>query len=475
MQHRRILIIDDSSMTRARMKALLESLPVKIDEAANGAEALAAVSNRSYALIITDVAMPVMNGIELCQRLKNNPDTKGIPIIIVSAFDTDADIERGFQAGVAEYIPKSEVLTRLPEAAQGILTDYSFRRQREILVVDDSATIRKAVEDCLHKAGFQVVTAENGKVALRLLEQHQPDLILSDLNMPELGGAELCAQLRSHPDYGAIPFVAMSSISDRSKMIGILNRGASAYLIKPFNLDQLVSVLDKLLSDQFLLLHKEKERLDTEKKMLLVSITSLVAALEARDPYTRGHSESVAEILTRIASFTNTAPEEIANIAIGGKLHDLGKIGVRDSVLLKNGKLTDEEYAHIKTHPDTGTRILQVIPSFTVIMPIIRHHHERWDGRGYPDGLVGDAIPRWARLAAVADTYHALVSDRPYRQGMSHQRALEIITDACGSQLCPESVDLFLTWIATLDDRELFAISGKNPPPACAPQSGENK
>lgn len=196
-----ILIVDDSGMTRARMKALLSALPVTVDEAANGVAALAAVSNRTYDLIITDVSMPVMDGIELCRQLKNNHNTKAIPIIIVSAFDTDQDIERGFQAGVAEYLPKSEVLTRLVEAVQNILSDYSFRQQRKILVVDDSPIIRKMVEDCLHQAGFQVMTAKNGVGALLRLEQDRPDLILSDLQMPEMGGAELCAKLRSHPDH----------------------------------------------------------------------------------------------------------------------------------------------------------------------------------------------------------------------------------------------------------------------------------
>lgn len=454
-----ILIIDDSPMTRKRERAMLEPLPATIVEAVNGAEGLAAASRHPLDLIITDLDMPFMDGIELCRNLKQHRATKGIPVIMVSSFDTDQDIERGFQAGVTEYIPKAEAGERLLTAARNILTNYSFRRDRTILVVDDSVTIRQAVEECLLQAGFQVVTAANGALALDAVARRKPDLILSDAMMPELDGAELCRRLRAQPDTAGIPFVAMSSVSERAQMARMINRGAVAYLVKPFNLDQLVIMLDKFLSDQFLLLLKEKERLDAEQRLLLQGISSLVSALEARDPYTRGHSEAVAEILTRIAVFAGVTPEEVGAIAIGGRLHDLGKIGVRDSVLLKNGKLTAEEYDHIKTHPGTGARILDGIASLAASLPIIEHHHERWDGRGYPAGQRGDQIHRWARLAAVADTYHALVSIRPYRDGMKHEQALRIINEVAGTQLCPESVELFLSWLSTLNEAEIAALA----------------
>ena len=138
---------------------------------------------------------------------------------------------------------------------------------------------------------------------------------------------------------------------------------------------------------------------------------------------------------------------EIENVIIGGRLHDIGKIGIRDSVLLKPGALTDIEWGHIKQHPTIGAYILKSIPSLADIIPIVKSHHERMDGKGYPEGLKGSKIPLWARMTAVADTYDALTSDRPYRKGMAHNKALEIIKDVKGTQLCPDSVDLFFRWV----------------------------
>jgi putative two-component system response regulator len=214
--------------------------------------------------------------------------------------------------------------------------------------------------------------------------------------------------------------------------------------VKPFNVEQLVITIEKLLSDQILLLSKEKERLEIEQRLILASITSLCNALEARDSYTRGHSEAVSDIATKIAFQMGIGEGEIELIRLGGKLHDLGKIGVIDSVLLKPGKLTDEEFAIIKKHPVIGAEILRPVPSLAPIIPIVLYHHERFDGKGYPEGLQGSSIPLWARITAVGDTYHALTSDRPYRAGMPKDKALAIIQQVSGSQLCPDCVDVFI-------------------------------
>ncbi|MDY7031281.1 MAG: HD-GYP domain-containing protein, partial [Thermodesulfobacteriota bacterium] len=182
-------------------------------------------------------------------------------------------------------------------------------------------------------------------------------------------------------------------------------------------------------------------------RMMLASITSLVSALEARDSYTRGHSEAVARIVSGLVTLTGGSKEEIESAAIGGRLHDIGKIGVKDSILSKPGRLTSEEFAVIRQHPLTGANILKSIPSLMDIIPIVLSHHERLDGKGYPQGLKGDKIPQWSRMTAVADTYHALTSDRPYRNSMPEEKALQIIDDVKGTQLCPDCVDLFFNWL----------------------------
>jgi response regulator RpfG family c-di-GMP phosphodiesterase len=441
-----ILLVEDSSMIRKYFHKVLMPLRMNILEAADGIIALHLIQDNQFDLIITDIDMPNLDGIELCQQLKKKPDTRSIPIIMVSSLDSDEDIDRGFQAGASVYLSKTDVQDRLCSAVEDVLSKTSQRKKQIILVVDDSHIIRSIVETGLSQAGFQVVTASHGKEALDIIHEKKPDLILSDIAMPVMDGFALCREIQSDETLKLSPFVVMSTNSERGHMKRMLEIGAAAYIVKPFNIDQLVFLIEKILSDHFMLLLKEKERLDLERSAMLSSITSLSTALEARDAYTRGHSEAVARIITGMIEMTGASDQEIESAIIGGRLHDIGKIGVRDSVLLKPGKLTVDEYDQIKQHPIIGRDILQSIPSLSNVIDIVYHHHERFDGNGYPEKLKGSEIPLWARITAVADTYHALTSDRPYRQGMSNEKAYEILNDIKGSQLCPDCVALFFKW-----------------------------
>ncbi len=439
-----ILIVDDSAIIRKAVTNHLAPLNAEILHAEDGVVGLEIAHNHTPDLIITDVEMPRMDGFALCESLKSHEKVRGIPVIILSSLESDRDIERGFNAGAAEYIPKTEATHNLKNTVERILKKSRFHKHQHILVVDDSMVVRNLVASGLQKAGFQVSWAENGREGLKKLRSIRPELILSDITMPEMDGMEFCQKVQADPDLSGIPFVTMSSISDRAVMHRMLQRGAVSYIVKPFNIEQLVINVDKILSDHFLLLIKERERLAGERALMLQSISSLVVALEARDQYTRGHSEAVADILTHLGQFFQTTDEEIENLTIAGRLHDIGKIGVPDRILLKPGKLTEAEYRAVQSHPTVGANILRSISSLAPIIPIILHHHERFDGKGYPEGLKGAKIPFWARMAAVADTYHALISDRPYRRGMSKERALEIIREVRGTQLCPDCVDAFL-------------------------------
>jgi len=441
-----ILLVEDSSMIRKYFHKVLAPLRMNILEAADGLIALHLIEENPFDLIITDIDMPNLDGIELCQQLKKKPDTRSIPIIMVSSLDSDEDIDRGFQAGASVYLSKTDIQDRLCVSVEDVLSKTSQRKRQIILVVDDSHIIRSIVETGLSQAGFQVVTAVHGMEALDIIHEKKPDLILSDIAMPVMDGFALCREIQSDETLRLSPFVVMSTNSERGHMKRMLEIGAAAYIVKPFNIDQLVFLIEKILSDHFMLLLKEKERLDLERNTMLSSITSLSTALEARDAYTRGHSEAVAKIITGMIAMTGASDQEVESAIIGGKLHDIGKIGVRDSVLLKPGKLTIDEYNQIKQHPIIGRDILQSIPSLSNVMDIVYHHHERFDGNGYPEKLKGNEIPLWARITAVADTYHALTSDRPYRQGMPKEKAYEILNDIKGTQLCPDCVELFFKW-----------------------------
>lgn len=448
MSERRILIVDDSAVFRTSMKKILASMNAEIILAQDGQEGLDVALQEKFDIVVSDIDMPKINGIELCRSLKKTSSTRGIPVVMVSTFDSDSDVDKGFQAGASAYLSKYEIKDRLLDTVENVLSKSKFKRNRLVMVVDDSKVVRRIVEKGLAEAGFRVITAENGKKALNLLDTIQPDLILTDIEMPNINGFEFCGTVHTNPELSTIPIVAMSSKTDRGYMKRMLQNGASAYLCKPFNIDELVILVEKMLSDQFHMLLMERERLDSERNLMIASITSLITALEARDNYTRGHSEAVGAIVSGMLSINGGSPKEIETVTIGGRLHDIGKIGVRDEILLKPGRLTEEEFDHIKKHPVIGANIIKSIPSFSDVIPIVLSHHERLDGKGYPQGLKGDNIHLWARMAAVADTYHSLTSDRPYRKGMVQGKALQIIEDVSGTQLCPDCVGLFFKWIA---------------------------
>ncbi len=448
-QKPKILVVDDSAAMRRGLLVVLRKIDALITEAENGQDGLEKAIVGAFDLIITDVDMPQMDGFTLCERLKSLHVTNTIPVVILSSHEQEADIEKGFQAGAAAYVTKTNAKDQLCGVVEKLLYKATQIRQWMILVVDDSTVIREYVSKGFHDEGFPVMTAPNGKAALKLLETCKPDLIVSDLNMPEMDGMLFCQAVHAIPEFASIPFITMSSESDRGKMRQLMQSGASAYIVKPFNVDQVVILAEKLLSDHFRLLLKDKERLETEQRLLLASISSLIQALEARDQYTKGHSDAVAGIVVGLAQKLDSTPQEIETLEIAARLHDLGKIGIPDAILLKPGRLTDKEYENIKRHPIIGADILRPIPSLAKTLPVVLNHHERFDGKGYPEGLKGTQISLWARMTAVADIYHALTSERPYREPMPKDKALQIIRDVRGTQLCPDCVDLFFSWVAT--------------------------
>jgi response regulator RpfG family c-di-GMP phosphodiesterase len=456
MNDSRILVVDDSYAALKIHKKCLSSLNAHITTAVNGKEGLKKALSVSFDLIITDLDMPEMDGIDFCKSLKRIPETRDIPVIIASTFDSEKNIEKGFIVGASAFLSKKEIGLHLKKTVENILWKKSFIRKRKILIVDDSSTIRETVENGLRGSGFNIITATNGKIALAAMHTEKPDLILCDINMPEINGFELCKLVKQDTEFADVPFIVMSGNNDKSHMNRMIQYGVSAYIVKPFNIDQLIILIERILSDHFLIVLKEKERLASERSHLLDSIASLVSALEARDAYTKGHSIAVSRIASEMLALMGASKKDIDTLKIAGRLHDIGKIGVMDRVLLKTGKLTEEEFNHIKQHPTIGRKILQPIPSLSDILPVVYCHHERWDGGGYPEGLKGNQIPFWARITAVADTFHALTSDRPYRKGIPYEKAFQIIQEVKRTQLCPESVNIFFDWVGTKGNEDRF-------------------
>jgi response regulator RpfG family c-di-GMP phosphodiesterase len=304
--------------------------------------------------------------------------------------------------------------------------------------------MRDFLERGLHGRGYRVSTASNGVEALRLLWQDPVDCIVSDIQMPEMDGMALHAAVRSDERSATIPFVAISILHDPQTMRRMQEMGAAAYLTKPFRQEQLVMLLERLLADKDQVRHALLECRHKEQRLLLGSVTSLVSALEARDGYTRSHSEGVARMVAAMGRALDLPAGEREHLETAGRLHDIGKIGIPDRILLKPASLSDEEYGVIKEHPAIGARILLAMPGLEHIAEMVRDHHERWDGSGYPAGLRGETIPLGARCIGVADAYSALTSDRPYRRRFSRERALEFVRAQRGRQFCPTAADLFL-------------------------------
>ncbi|MBF0226109.1 MAG: response regulator [Desulfobacterales bacterium] len=449
MAKQRILIIDDSDMMRKAIKKSIISENIDIVEANDGYKGYELVLKEKFDLVVTDIDMPQLNGFELCKQIKNNHATRSTPVVMLSSMDSDEEVEKGFQAGATAYILKQEAKDTLKESINEILSNHLLKKNKLIMLVDDSTLIRKLIKEALEEVGFRVVMAENGRQALSLINIQTPDVVISDIDMPIMTGIEFFESLRSIPEYSTIPFVVMSANSNRGQMKRMINRGAVAYLVKPFNMDQLVILVEKLISDQFLSLLKEKERLSVENNSLMSIILNLVSTVEMRDPFLKGHSEQVAEIVSGMAAHAGASQHEIDIATLGAKLHDIGNLGIKDTILSKPGKLTVDEFSHIQLHTIIGANMLKNIQSLSETIPIILSHHERFDGKGYPHGLRGNKIPFWARIAAVANTYQAMTNNRAYRKAMPKETALEIIDESKETQLCPEAVELFFRWIAS--------------------------
>jgi len=441
-----ILVVDDSKSVRFALQAHLTEAGFDVTLAVDGEEGMARAIDDDFDLVITDIDMPKMDGFELCSRLKKEYKTAGVPIIILSSRESDESVEQGFRVGADAYLAKGGDIESNIQRIKDILNARSFLTGSRVLVVDDSSSVRLFLSSGLTEEGFVVRTANDGQEALALVEEFKPHLIISDLMMPNMDGAELCRRLKKDDQHKKIPIIIMSSLGDKPIMRRLIREGAATFLIKPFTVTQVCIVIEEIFSSNFRLLMEEQERLRMEHQLTLAAIASLVQALEARDPVTRGHSERVAQVAVGIGEEMGFEPSELERLLLVGRLHDLGKIGVRDDVLLKKGSLDDIEYAHVKLHSNVVADILRPIKSLHDVLEVTLFHHERWDGKGYPKGLKGEDIPLKARIVAVADVYEAVTSERPYRDSVPRGVAVDIITEERGRQLCPTCVDAFLKW-----------------------------
>jgi cyclic di-GMP phosphodiesterase len=292
--------------------------------------------------------------------------------------------------------------------------------QGHILVVDDESFNRELLSRLLGKQGYEVSTVGSGEAALKALEHLSVDLVLLDVQLPGASGLEICERLKKAPETRLIPVALVTGLRAREDKIRGLRAGADDFIGKPFDAEELQARVASLIR-----LKQYTDDLDSAEGIL----RSLALTIEARDQYTDGHCERLARYSVALGRILGLPPEDLAALERGGYLHDIGKIGIPDQVLLKPGRLDAGELSVMKGHARRGHAILSAVPDegIAAIANIVLHHHERNDGTGYPDGLAGDDIPLMSRLIALADSYDAMAEDRPYHAAKPHAQIMRIL------------------------------------------------
>jgi putative two-component system response regulator len=321
-----------------------------------------------------------------------------------------------------------------------------------LLVVDDEEPIRNALRRFLVQQGYEAATAAGGEEALAVLQRQRITGMLLDVNMPGISGVDLVPQIMELEP--TIALLMLTAVNDATSAALCMQRGAYDYLIKPIDLGHLSRAIHHALQRRHMQLEGQQinqwlkdevatrvaeRRLEqaNQERISVATLEALVNALEAKDPYLRGHSARVADLSAMAAAQLGCADEEIEAVRTGGRLHDIGKIGIREEVLNKQGPLTEAEYEHVKQHVTVGSQILAPLVHLKEVIGYVRSHHERWDGTGYPDRLKGEAIPIGARIIGAAEIYDALTTARPYQEKMPAEVAVERMRELAGTVLDP--------------------------------------
>jgi putative two-component system response regulator len=300
--------------------------------------------------------------------------------------------------------------------------EYGRLKQRasKILVVDDKLDTLLLLRELLSSRGYDIITATEAEEAKQLVQSERPELILLDVVMPGKSGYELCRELKDDPFTRLVPVVMITGLSDRDDRVRGIEAGADDFLSKPLYPEELFARVKSLL--------KLKEFTDELENAEAV-VVALALGIESRDPYTGNHCERLARYAADLGHHIGLDGDSIVALKRGGYLHDLGKVSIPDEILKKGTRLTAEEWDIMKQHPGIGETICRPLKSFRNVLPIIRHHHEHWDGSGYPDRLTGYDIPLLARVLQVVDVYDALRTARPYKPALTHEDAKRTMMD----------------------------------------------
>ena len=321
--------------------------------------------------------------------------------------------------------------------------------KEKILVADDEEVLVELVSSILIKEGYNVAKAYNGEDAWIKIQEEKPHLLVLDLCMPRLDGFGVLDKIRNSQEFSTLPVLVLTaSAQDEEKA---LNAGANAFITKPFKKNSFLARFSALMRLYHLM--DDMDRAET----ILITLSRIA---EAKDTYTESHLERVSTLAIRVGELMGFSIEQLNNLRRGAMLHDIGKLGIPDSILLKPGRLTDEEYEIIKHHPVQGYEICEPLRSLKPCLDVILYHHERWDGRGYPKGLKEEGIPVSARIVAVVDSFDAMRTKRPYRNALPFEVAKSEVEKNMGTQFAPDAAKAFLELLNNREDRYLYQDVG---------------
>ncbi|MEO8450048.1 MAG: HD domain-containing phosphohydrolase [Gemmatimonadota bacterium] len=322
-----------------------------------------------------------------------------------------------------------------------------------VLVVDDEEPIRNALKRFLSQQGYDVLTAATAAEAIESLNRHKVACVLLDVRLPDASGVDTVPKVMELEPNAAV--LMLTAVNDAASAALCMQRGAMDYLTKPVDLTDLHRAIQRALRRRDTMIESQQinhwlkeevairtaelrmERANLER-ISVATLEALVNALEAKDPYLRGHSARVADMAAMVAAELGLPDEDVELVRTAGRLHDIGKIGIREEILNKQGPLTDEEFEHVKNHTVTGSQILAPLAHLRSIIDIVRSHHERWDGKGYPDQLSSEGIPLGARIIGAVEIYDALTTSRPYQEKMVPELAIDRLRDLVGTVLDPQ-------------------------------------
>ena len=411
---------------------------------------------RRVDLVLLDIEMPELNGIETLERIRADESIADTKVFFLTGneFSRYEDVSR--RLDVLDFISKPVYGPEILERINKVFANESANVKDTVLVVDDDRMNLKFAEHMLSSA-YNVVLAISYTEALDYLSKECPALALLDVHMPGMNGFELLSEIRKIKACSDLPVVFLTADSDRETEVRVFREGAQDYIQKPFVPEVVLERIKRILSLRKLQVSLESEvdrrtaELEESRRkheiLSLQVVKTLASAIDAKDRYTNGHSSRVAKYSKEIALRAGKSIEYQDEIYFVALLHDIGKIGIPDNILNKNSKLTDEEYETIKLHPSIGVDILKNITEMPNIEIGAHYHHERFDGKGYPEGLIGYEIPEIARIIAVADAYDAMSSRRSYRAALPQNIVREEIVKGRGAQFDPYFADVMLKMI----------------------------